>query len=791
MKAIQRWLTFGCIAAIGAWLGIRAHASAAEPAAPPAPATLDLALVEPGPQPAGWFVPRAVKEQGYLAVADAEHPPGGASSLRLQAPAGGEPTGSFGNLMRSFDAAPYRGQRIRFRAAVKVEDAKASAEKGASAATETRAQLWLRVDRPDGALGFFDNMADRPITATSWRPYEIEGNVAADAVSVHVGVILRGGGRAWLGAATFAAIGKTVNADEPARPLGARGLENLVAFARLAGLVRYFHPSDQAANADWNRVVLAGVESAEQASGPEELAHILTTLFLPLGPTLRIFPTGRPEPVPAELLAAPAATPMSRIVAWRHFGLGVGTETKGGIYSSERIDNQKPPVDPDGAPLDLVLPVPGKPLQIDLGGGVSALVPLALYAGAAGTLPAVPPDVRPRAPAKPEGFVPSGNDRATRLADVVLAWNVFAHFYPYFDVVKADWPGELRRALQRAAADRDERAFLDTLRRLVAALHDGHGNVVLMNAGRRDHLPLLWEWVENQLVVTEVDRVHGGGVQRGDVVTAIDGRPASAAIAAEEELISAATPQWRRYRALNELLLGPAGNVRLDLQPATGGTATVTLARSLPAYGLGAMAERRPEKVAEVAPRVWYLDLDRAGDDDWKGALDQLARARGIVFDMRGYPKMSPVFLRHLASTPLHSAQWRVPVILRPDREGMTFLSSAWNLEPIAPRLTAKIAFVTDGRAISYAESCLGIVEHYRLGDIVGGPTAGTNGDVNPFTLPGGYRIAWTGMQVLKQDGARHHGVGIQPTVPASRTVAGIREGRDEVLEKAIALVSR
>jgi hypothetical protein len=803
MRTTRRWLTLGCIGALCAGLASRAHAPAVGQAAPPpAPVTLDLALAGPDQHPPGWFVPRPVQEKGYSAAVDTDHPPGGSQSLRLQAPAGGQPADSFGNLMRSIDPAPYRGQRFRFRAAVKVEEAAgAGADKAASGATgtPTHAQLWVRVDRPGGALGFFDNMADRPIPATSWRPCEIAGEVAADAVTIYVGVILNGGGRAWLGAASFEVIGKTVSADEPARPLEPRGLENLVAFARLTGLVRYFHPSDQAASTDWNRFALVGVASVEKATGPEDLAHALTTLFLPIAPTLRIFPTGRPEPVPAELLAVPAGSTMPRVLAWRHFGLGLGTEGGGGAYSSDRVEIQKPLTDLDGAPLALTPPEPGKPLRAELGGGVSALLPLALYASTAGTLPAVPEDVRPRAPAKPEGFVSSGNDRATRLADVVLAWNVFEHFYPYFDVVAADWPAELRRALRSAATDRDERAFLDTLRRLVAALHDGHGRAIWVRAGPPSHLPLLWEWVEDQLVVTAVDRERGGGVQRGDVVTAIDGQPARAAIAAAEELISAATPQWRRYRALGELLLGPPTNVRLDLRrPLAGaaggtgeGTATVTLARSLPASGPGAIAERRPDKVAEVAPGVWYVDAGRASDDDWTGALDRLARARGIVFEFRGYPQMSPAFLQHLTDKPLHSAQWHVPVILRPDREGMTFLSSAWNLEPVAPRLTAKIAFVTDGRAISYAESCLGIVEHYRLGEIVGGPTAGTNGNVNPFSLPGGYRFTWTGMQVLKQDGSRHHGVGILPTVPVSRTLAGIREGRDEVLEQAIALVSR
>ncbi len=793
-QAARRSLTFGCTSALSALLACRAHAPTLGQAAPPAAGHLDLALVEQGQRPPGWFVPRAIKEKGYSAVADTDHPSGGSGSLRLQAPAGGQPAAVVGNLMRTFDAAPFRGQRIRFRAAVEVERSGADQAAGDSTSTPTRAQLWVRVDRPAGAPGFFDNMAGRPITAASWHPYEIVGEVAGDAVSIHLGIILVGRGRAWLATPSLEAIGKVVSADEPARPLEPRGLENLVAFARLAGLVRYFHPSDQAARADWNRFALAGVERAEKATGPEDLAHVLTALFLPLAPTVRIFPSGRPEPVPAELLGAPAG---ARVLAWRHFGLGLGTEASGGIYRSKRIDIRNPLVDENGRPLRVALPEPRKPLRVELAGGVSALVPLALYAGAAGTLPAVPAEVRPQAPGKPEGFVPSGNDRATRLADVILAWNVFEHFYPYFDVVAADWPAELQRALSSAATDRDERAFLNTLRRLVAALHDGHGSVGLVNAGPRYHLPLLWEWVEDQLVVTEVDREHGGGVQRGDVVTAIGGRPTREAIAAEEELVSAATPQWRRQRALDALLLGPAGSARLDLRRAVGGTAgrsaavVATLARSLPPYGAGAIEERRPDKMAEVAPRIWYVDVSRAGDDDWKDALDRLARARGLVFDFRGYPKMSPAFFQHLTDKPLHSAQWHIPIIVRPDREGMTFLSSAWNLEPAAPRLTAKLAFVTDGRAISYAESCLGIVEHYHLGEIVGGPTAGTNGDINRFSLPGGYRVIWTGMQVLKQDGSRHHGVGILPTVPASRTLAGVREGRDEVLEKAIALVGR
>ena len=168
-------------------------------------------------------------------------------------------------------------------------------------------------------------------------------------------------------------------------------------------------------------------------------------------------------------------------------------------------------------------------------------------------------------------------------------------------------------------------------------------------------------------------------------------------------------------------------------------------------------------------------------------ALAQLGKARGLVFEMRGYPRLSPIFIQHIIQTPVQSAQWLVPVVTRPDRQGVTWdAGGRWTLLPLAPRLAAPVVFITDGRAISYAESCMGMVEYYKLGEIVGAPTAGTNGNVNRVTLPGHYSITFTGMRVVKHDGSRFHGVGILPTVPASRTVAGIAAGRDELIEKAV-----
>src|SRR5687768_5569103 len=114
-----------------------------------------------------------------------------------------------------------------------------------------------------------------------------------------------------------------------------RELDHLAAYARLLSLVRFFHPSDAVANADWNQVAVAGVKAIEGAENPESLARSLESFFRLLAPTLRVLPNGARWEMPEELRHRPAG-----IVAWRHHGGGFGANKK--IYSSERISDLNP-----------------------------------------------------------------------------------------------------------------------------------------------------------------------------------------------------------------------------------------------------------------------------------------------------------------------------------------------------------------------------------------------------------------------------------------------------------------
>jgi C-terminal processing protease CtpA/Prc len=714
---------------------------------------------ELGGVPTGWHVPPVVAQAGF-AVKLVDRGCHGGTRCAMMTGVANHPDNIFGNLIQTLPAGGYTLHHIRLRAAIRVEGER------------TRAQMWLRLDRADNSMAFLENMDGRPVTASAWKTYDIETNVADDVSQIVFGVMLFGGGTAWVDDVSLDILNE-VQKDtiEAARPLTPTGLANLTAFAKLYGYVRHFHPSDQAARTDWDTFAVKGVRSVEMAASTDELVASLQKLFQPIAPTVQVFPSGR-RPSPPSSLSGP------EIVRYVHYGVGLpSTVATYNMYKSEREKNpareQKP----------------SKPFEAELVPGVIASIPLVLYADADGTLPHSP------LPDSSVLYDRSAEDRGTRLAAVVIAWNVFQHFYPYFDIAKTDWSAELPKALRTAATDSGPADFQKTLQRLVAALRDGHGRVSSPPQTPSLQPPLTLAWVQGQFIVTRVQKGKSEGVSPGDRILKIDGKPIEQAAAEARALISGATEQWIRYRSTAELTACNATTriIRFEIEPFAGpGTSkSVELTCGSPKVkDMETYPEPRPDTVTELEPGILYVDLDRISTADWNAVVPRLEKAKGIIFDMRGYPGQPGIqSLAHLTDNPVRSAKWNVSSAKLPDRLDSPYNESGWDVPPQKPYFSAPRVFLTDGRAISYAETVMGIVEHYKLGEIVGEPTAGTNGNVNPFKVPGGYTISWTGMKVLKHDGSQHHGIGILPTVPASRTRKGVAEGKDEILLKGLEVV--
>jgi hypothetical protein len=73
----------------------------------------------------------------------------------------------------------------------------------------------------------------------------------------------------------------------------------------------------------------------------------------------------------------------------------------------------------------------------------------------------------------------------------------------------------------------------------------------------------------------------------------------------------------------------------------------------------------------------------------------------------------------------------------------------------------------------------------------VGSPSAGADGEVTEFSLPGAITISFSTTDVRHGNGGKLQRVGLQVSESAPPSIHSVRVGTDEALQKAIESVSR
>lgn len=367
--------------------------------------------------------------------------------------------------------------------------------------------------------------------------------------------------------------------------------------------------------------------------------------------------------------------------------------------------------------------------------------------------------------------------------DIATLWPVIQHFYPYRDNLH-DWPGALETALRDSRSVNDSGEYRRMLQRLMVHAEDGHVRVHETQPEEEEAvawLPIAVVPVDGELVVARVD--SAGDVRAGDRISAIDGEAAQDWLAGEMAYFSGST-QWRRFRAIRTLLRGDPGDSRA-LELVRDGE---IFEASLSFESEERLAATDHPSTREVGEGITYINLTAIDQATLSDMIPELVNARGVIFDLRGYPRgIRPDLLGHLMASDDDFTDWmKVMVARTPDGDLVTAGEYEWSMETAEPHVKSPAVFLTDYRAISYSESLIGMIQYHELGTVVGSNTAGANGNVLPLQLPGGFTVSYTGMFVVGPDGEPFHGRGIEPDIRVFPTVEGLREGRDEVLERAL-----
>lgn len=388
-----------------------------------------------------------------------------------------------------------------------------------------------------------------------------------------------------------------------------------------------------------------------------------------------------------------------------------------------------------------------------------------------------------------------------RLLAAIRAWNVIEHFYPYKSLLDTAWVDVLPAMLRDFAAARDAAEYGRMVARLASRLSDAHAYVAgaAYELGVVDdgYPPIRVRVIGGQPIVTRIfdsAAARLAGISIGDVVLSVDGTPALERIRALEGLISAATPHDRTNRAALTFMNGPPGtDVQLALTDASGRRRQATLQRRHEDVNTLYHREREGEIIRMLPGNVGYVDLDRLTLDMVDSMFRRLARTRAIIFDMRGYPAGTIwAIAPRLTDSARVVARFETPLVgHNSPAPGVETFVQVVEPAPAAERYRGRVLMLMDERSVSQAEHTGLYLKAVSAATFVGSATAGTNGELTTLALPGGLTMGFTGQSVEFPDGRQLQRVGLQPDIEVHPTVAGVRAGRDEVLEAALRAARR
>ncbi|HEV3074279.1 MAG TPA: S41 family peptidase [Thermoanaerobaculia bacterium] len=394
-------------------------------------------------------------------------------------------------------------------------------------------------------------------------------------------------------------------------------------------------------------------------------------------------------------------------------------------------------------------------------------------------------------------------DLGHRVLAVARIWNVIHYFYAYLELI-GDWDAVLPQFLARMEGAAGARPYALAVAEMMTHVADGHSQVT---GGEIDRffgeagVPVALRRVEGSWVVTalgDAPEVKASGLEIGDVVEAVDGEPAAARVERLSRYLPASTPAGLSAKVGRVLLAGPEGSTAELALRGRQGAKQVKLRRSRAGLDLGhsKLLYNNPfwstavgESVRVLPGNLGYVDLTRLTPQQVKGMFERLEGTRAIIFDGRGYPngtawQIAPRLGDGRASV---AAQFRQPEVSAAEDQSGSGTYFSQRLPVTAGfKYGAPTVMLIDERTVSQTEHTGLFFEAANGTRFIGSQTAGANGDVTFLTVPGGLSVRFSGHDVRHADGRQLQRVGLTPDVEVAPTIQGIREGRDEVLERAI-----
>jgi C-terminal processing protease CtpA/Prc len=695
--------------------------------------------------PAGWFG----RPEGTVLVDD-KIVHGGHWAARLERQA--DSPGAFSTLHRAI-AMDFAGTTLELRGFLRTEQ------------VSQLAGLWMREDGETTALAF-DNMANRPVTGTTeWTEYSIKLPVHPDARQLVFGALLVGNGKLWVDDLQVLMDGKPVaGAPKVERAKTVFNLDkkfddgsgikldtlteiqigNLATLGRVWGFLKYHHPAVLAGKLHWDYELLRTVPAILQSHDRTEANAAMLKWINGLGAVAPCKPCADLDEKDIQLRPD---------VSWLGDETLLGTELSKSLLAIYR-----------NRPAD------GHQFYLTLAPSVKN------------------PSFRHELSYSQVKFP----DPGFQLLALYRFWNIFEYWSPYRDILGEDWGKVLAEFIPRVALAKSKDDYTLQMMTLIGRAHDGHANLWSSLAVRPPagncQFPVAVRFIENQAVVYSnivPEAAKESGLAIGDVVSEIDGVPVKKLVEAWMPYYTGSNDAARMRDVAMNLTRGKCGEASAGILRDGKPSALKPKRVLVSPQSMGFTHDLPGETFRLLSKDVAYLKLSTVKAADAAYYVEGAVGTKALIIDIRNYPSEFMVFAlgQLLVGNETPFARFTFGDLANP---GAFHWTEPERLKPEKPLYAGKIAILVDEGSISQAEYTSMAFRASPRAIVVGSTTAGADGNVSPFALPGGLNTMISGIGVFYPDKKPTQRIGILSDFEVRPTIAGIRAGRDEVLEEAL-----
>ena len=372
-------------------------------------------------------------------------------------------------------------------------------------------------------------------------------------------------------------------------------------------------------------------------------------------------------------------------------------------------------------------------------------------------------------------------------------WNMIEYFFPNKHLIEKDWDNVLLEYIPKMVSCIDELSYKLTVLSLIGEIHDTHANIwqqdkTLSQFFGNNSAPLEIKFIENKAIVVRTfsQLNSNSNIKVGDIITSINGIETEKVVAEKIKYCPASNYSTKLRDVSKRILRTNDETIKLTFTNQAGNVSETI--NTVP-FSTIDFRTTKASSHDTIKNDIGYIFPGLLV----KGEIDEIMKSfldkKGIIIDLRCYPSDFIVFSlgKYLMPQPTEFVKFTWTSETNPGL--FTFGEPLKVGEENRDYYKGKVIILVDETTVSQAEYTTMALRVAPKATVIGSTTAGADGNVSSIMIPGNIRTMISGIGVYYPDGKETQRIGIVPDIEIKPTIAGIRAGKDEVLEKAIELI--